>query len=145
MEQYTQQLWSIWKHMEDHCTKVNNIFSPQIIYFGMQNATLFGNKVLPNTLAWDHAGLNGLKSNDWCPFRKRKWHRDAKTQGLRSWKTGQRLEWCSKGEGRNAKDTKSLQEEAYVFLELSWAADAADKLILNIYPAGLWENKFLLL
>ena len=37
--------------MEDHCTKVNSIFSPQIIYFGMQNVTLFGNKVLPNKLA----------------------------------------------------------------------------------------------
>jgi len=47
------------------------------------------------------------------------------------------LEWCSKGEGRNAKDTKSLQEEAHVFLELSRAVDAADNLILNIYPAGL--------
>ena len=51
--------------MEDHCMKVNNIFSPKIIYFGMQNVTLFGNKILPNKLAWDHAGLKGLKSNDY--------------------------------------------------------------------------------
>ena len=32
-------------------TKANNIFSTQIIYFGMQNVTSFGNKVLPNKLA----------------------------------------------------------------------------------------------
>ena len=40
-------------------------------------------------------------------------------------------------EGRSAKDTQSLQEEGYVFLELSRKADTADNLLLNIYPPGL--------
>lgn len=62
-------------------------------------------------------------------------HKDARTKGMGSRARG--WDGAATEEGRSAKDTQSLQEEGYVFLELSRKADTADNLLLNIYPPGL--------
>ena len=62
-------------------------------------------------------------------------HKDARTKDMGSLARG--WDGAATEEERSAKDTQSLQEEAYVFLELSRTADTADNLLLNIYPPGL--------
>ena len=61
-------------------------------------------------------------------------HKDTRTKGMKDWPEVGMVQQRGRKE---CQGYQSLQEEAYVFLELSWAADAADNLILNIYPAGL--------
>lgn len=62
-------------------------------------------------------------------------HEDARIKGMESLARG--WDGAATEEGRSAKDTQSLREEAYAFLELSRTADTADNLLLNIYPPGL--------